>query len=193
MLFEREPLTPKGKANVLTGIFAEVAGRSASDKSAQGVVPREVLEAYGDLSSHVRFMIEAAAHTQLSKEAHKNLRKVEKLLDALPECIMQSLKASAMSNWMLLYRKLEQLHGLLEDNLPAPDADEYYAIVRKLVRMAETVATHASVQINAASMFTLLLMQAHLHKYAPTRRKATRRNTKAKKAKKQKKSSKTDK
>ena len=49
MLFEREPLTPKGKANVLTGIFAEVAGRSASDKSAQGVVPREVLEAYGDL------------------------------------------------------------------------------------------------------------------------------------------------
>ena len=111
----------------------------------------------------------------------------------MPECIMQSLKASAMSNWMLLYRKLEQLHGLLEDNLPAPDADEYYAIVRKLVRMAETVATHASVQINAASMFTLLLMQAHLHKYAPTRRKATRRNTKAKKAKKPKKSSKTDK
>lgn len=185
MLFERELLTPLGKADVLTSMFAEAANRETDEIPAPGVVPREVLEAYGDLSTHVRFMIEAAAHVQRSKEEHKSLRKIEKLLDTLPESILLSLQASASSNWMLLYRKLVQLHGLIEDNLPAPDADEYCAIVRKLVRMAETVAEHAAVEINAGSMFTLLLMQVHLHKYSPTRRKSIRKpSKKPKKAKK---------
>ncbi len=184
MLFEREPLTPQGKADVLARLFAEAAEKSASQASAAGMVPREVLEAYGDLSTHVRFMVEAAAHTPAGKEIHKHLRKIEKLLDSLPESILLTLPARSDSNWMQLYRALVQLHGLLEDCLPEMDADEYTAIVQKLVRMAEAVAEHAAVNINSASMFTLLLMQVHLHKYSPTRKKATKRPKKAAKTKK---------
>ena len=165
-------------------LFAEAAEKSDSKVSAAGMVPREVLEAYGDLSTHVRFMVEAAAHTPAGKEIHKHLRKIEKLLDSLPESILLTLPARSDSNWMQLYRALVQLHGLLEDCLPEMDADEYTAIVQKLVRMAEAVAEHAAVNINSASMFTLLLMQVHLHKYSPVRKKTA---SKAKKTAKRKK------
>lgn len=179
MLFEREPLTPQGKADVLARLFAEAAEKCEGKVPQLGVVPREVLEAYGDLSTHVRFMIEAAAHTPAGKEVHRQLKKIEKLLDALPESILMTLPATSDSNWMLLYRALVQLHGLLEDTLPEMDADEYTSIVQKLVRMAEAVADHAAVRINSASMFTLLLMQVHLHKYSPTRKKTPRKLKKA--------------
>lgn len=181
MLFEREPLTPQGKADVLARLFAEAAQKCGGAVPPAGVVPRDVLEAYGDLSAHVRFMVEAAAHTPTGKEIHKHLRKIEKLLDALPENILMTLPATSDTNWMLLYRALVQLHGLLEDALPDMDADEYTAIVQKLVRMAEAVAEHAAVRINSASMFTLLLMQVHLQKYSPTRKKVTSKPKKAKK------------
>ena len=166
---------------MLARLFATAAEKCAAPVPPAGVVPRDVLEAYGDLSTHVRFMIEAAAHTPAGKEIHKHLRKIEKLLDALPENILMTLPATSDTNWMLLYRALVQLHGLLEDALPDMDADEYTAIVQKLVRMAEAVAEHAAVRINSASMFTLLLMQVHLHKYSPTRKKSPRKPKKAKK------------
>ncbi|MBE6419818.1 MAG: hypothetical protein E7031_06755 [Akkermansiaceae bacterium] len=179
MLFERQSLTPQGKADVLARLFTDVAENSDSKAVSAGVVPRNVLEAYGDLSTHVRFMVESAAHTPAGKANHKQLRKVDKLLDQLPETILMALPARSDTNWMLLYRALVQLHGLLEDSLPEMDAEEYTAIVQKLIKMAESVAEHAAVRINAASMFTLLLMQVHLHKYSPTRKKATRKPRKA--------------
>ncbi len=180
MLFEKEPLTPQGKADVLARLFCSVATRVSASEQQHGSVPREVLEAYGDLSTHVRFMIEAAAHVKRNNETKKQLRKIEKLLDALPECIMHSLEVGPNGNWMQLYRKLVQLHGLLEDALPTPDAEEYTAILQKLIRMAETVAEHAAVHINAASMFTLLMMQVHLHKYSPSKKKSPRRRKNSK-------------
>lgn len=166
---------------MLARLFAEAAENSKGKVPPAGVVPREVLEAYGDLSTHVRFMVEAAAHTPNGKEVHKQLKKIEKLLDNLPENILMTLPATSDTNWMQLYRALVQLHGLLEDTLPEMDADEYSAIVQKLVRMAEAVAEHAAVRINSASMFTLLLMQVHLHKYSPTRKKRATKKTKRKK------------
>lgn len=184
MLFEREPLSPQGKADVLVRLFAEAAQQHADTAPRPGVVPRAVLEAYGDLSSHVRFMIEAAAHAPGGKEKHRQLRKIDKLLDALPESILLALPATSDTNWMILYRALVQLHGLLEDTLPEMDADEYTAIVQKLVHLAEAVAEHAAVRINPASMFTLLLMQVHLHKYSPSRKKTVSKPKKRKKTSK---------
>lgn len=172
MLFEREPLTAQGKETVLARLFADYA--TNAEGVAPGTVPREVLEAYGDLSMHVRFMIQAASHVKLNKETGKLIRKIEKLLDNLPENILQSLIVGPHSNWMLLYRKLVQLHVMLEDALPVPDSEEFEAIVQKLVRLAETVAKHACVKINPASMFTLLLMQVHLHKSSPKKSKSPR-------------------
>lgn len=165
---------------MLARLFAEAAEKNGGQVPSPGVVPIEVLEAYGDLSTHVRFMIEAAAHAPGGKEKHRQLRKIDKLLDTLPENILLTLPATSDTNWMRLYRVLVQLHGLMEDTLPEMDADEYTAIVQKLVRMAETVAEHAAVRINPASMFTLLLMQVHLHKYDPARKKPARKPKKRK-------------
>lgn len=186
MLFERELLTAQGKAEVLTRLFAEAATRNESPTASGGTVPREVLDAYGELASHVRFIMEAATHVAPNREIQKQIRKIEKLLDSLPESILQSLSAGPCDNWMQLYRKLVQLHVQLEESFPTPDADEYTAIVQKICNLAKTVADHAVVQINAGSMFCLLMMQVHLHRYSKparkrrTKKKATKRTAKPK-------------
>lgn len=179
MLFEKETLNAQGKAAVLAELFKEAAEKKAEVKSA-GYVPIEVLEAHGDLTAHVCFLLDAAAHTKTTKEEHKQLRKVEKLLDSLPESILYTLPAGAGDNWLHLYRKLVQLHSLLEDTFINPDEEEYTAVVQKIVQLAVAVANAARVQINPASMFTLLLMQVHLHKYAPQKRKRVSKSAKSK-------------
>lgn len=179
MLFEKETLSAQGKAAVLATLFQTVSERQAEQVSA-GHVPVEVLDAHGELTTHVRFLLEAATHRKTSKEEHKQLRKIDKLLDSLPESILYTLQAKGDDNWMHLYRKLIQLHSLLDDALPNPDVDEYTAIVQKIIHLAVTVANAAAVTINPASMFTLLLMQVHLHKYAPKKPKRTKKQAKNK-------------
>ena len=95
---------------------------------------------------------------------------------------MQSLSAGPCDNWMQLYRKLVQLHVQLEESFPTPDADEYTAIIQKISNLAKAVAEHAVVQINAGSMFCLLMMQVHLHKYSkPARKRRAKKPAKKKK------------
>lgn len=184
MLFEREPLTPKGRYTALNRLFADFARRGGA-KPEPGHVPVEVLSAHGDLDSHVRFMLEAAHNRPQNREQRRRLHQIEKVMDALPTCIMETLPAGPDENWLCLYRKLVQLHGLLEDLEPGLDAEEYAAIVQKMVQLAGAVARFASVEVNAASMFALLLIQVHLHKHSPARRrshrapKAKARSTKA--------------
>ena len=182
MLFERELLTAQGKAEVLTRLFAEAATCKGTAINNNGTVPRAVLDAYGELSAHVRFIMEAATHVAPTREFQKQIRKIEKLLDSLPESILQSLSAGPCDNWMQLYRKLVQLHVQLEESFPTPDADEYTAIIQKISNLAKAVAEHAVVQINAGSMFCLLMMQVHLHKYSkPARKRRAKKPAKKKK------------
>lgn len=174
MLFEREPLTPKGRLAALNRLFAEVARREGEAPPA-GHVPVAVLSAHGELAAHVRFMLEAASNRSQDKEQRRLMLKIERLMDSLPESIMATLPAGPDENWLGVYRKLAALHGLLEDVVPALDADEYIAIVQKIIQLAGAVARASSVNLDAASMFALLLIQVHLHKYAPARRRFPRR------------------
>ncbi len=179
MLFEREALTPEGRLQVLTSLFNRVA-RGATPPLEKGHVPQNVLEAYGDLNSHIRFILEAAGKRTAERSAHTRLRKVEKLLDELPEAIVQTLPAAPEENWLLLYRRLVALYEMLDDPDVGMDAEEFAAIVQKMVQLADAVAHESAVEVGAASMFTLLLMQIHLHRYAPRKKKSTRRRGKKK-------------
>ncbi len=179
MLFERQPLTPQGRKEVLMRLFGAAASRGGEWSAAQHV-PVAVLEAHGDLASHVRFMLDAARNNRtLSKEQQKLLHKAERILDSLPECILETLPAGPEDNWLQLYRKLVQMHGYLEDALPDLDAEEYTSIVQKMVALAETVAASAAVEVSAASMFALMLVQMHLNKYEPVKQSRPRRKKKA--------------
>ena len=178
MLFEREPLTPQGRKEVLMRLFGAAARRGGNWAAAHHV-PVEVLAAHGELASHVRFILDAARNDRsLQKEQHRLLHKAERLLDSLPDSIMQTLPAGPEDNWLQLYRTLVQMHGLLEDALPNLDADEYGSIVQKMVQLAEAVATSAAVEVSPASMFALLLVQVHLNKYEPSRVRRPRRRRK---------------
>lgn len=183
MLFEREPLTPAGRKEVLMRLFG-AAARRGDEWSAVNHVPVAVLEAHGDLAAHVRFMLEAARNNRsLSREQQRLLHKTERLLDSLPESIIQTLPAGPEDNWLQLYRKLVDMHGLLEDALPDLDEEEYTAIVQKTVQLAEAVAASAAVEVSAASMFALMLVQAHLNKHeAPKPRRCAARKTTGRKS-----------
>ena len=75
------------------------------------------------------------------------------------------------------------MHGLLEVALPDLDEEEYTAIVQKTVQLAEAVAASAAVEVSAASMFALMLVQAHLNKYeAPKPRRCAARKTTGRKS-----------
>lgn len=180
MLFEREPLTPQGRKDVLMRLFG-AAARRGGDWAVANHVPVAVLEAHGELATHVRFILDAARHNRtLSREQQRLLHKAERLLDALPDSIMKTLPAGPEDNWLQLYRMLVDMHGLLEDALPHLDAEEYTSIVQKMVQLAEAVAACAAVEVSAASMFALLLVQVHLKKYESPRPRSSTRSCKRK-------------
>ena len=170
-------------------LFARVAKRSNTVHE-PGHVPVEALEAYGDLETPLRYMLEAAAAGCKERTRLSQLRKVEKCLNSLPDALMTSLSAGPEENWLCMFRHLLQLHTLLTDAGIGTDAAEYATLLQKMVQLAEKVSRAAAVEISPASMFTLLLMQVEMQRIsAPRKRAATRkrRRAKAKRAKNSKK------
>ena len=162
-------------------LFARVARRETPTYE-PGRVPVEALEAFGNLETPLRYMLEAAFSGCKDRTRLAQLRKVEKCLNTLPDALMTSLSAGPEENWMCMFRHLLQLHTLLTDAGIGTDAAEYSTLLQKMVQLAETVSQAAAVEISPASMFTLLLMQVEMQRInAPRkRRKATRKRRKAK-------------
>lgn len=186
MLFERETVTPQGRLAAMEALFARVARRS-DIVNEPGRVPVAAVEAFGNLETPLRYMLEAAAAGCKDRTRLSQLRKVEKCLNSLPEALMTSLTAGPEENWLCMFRHLLQLHTLLTDAGIGTDAAEYATLLQKMVQLAETVSQAAAVEISPASMFTLLLMQVEMQRINPPRHKRTaarkRRRAKARKAK----------
>ncbi len=162
MLFEREQLTPEGRLQTLERLFEQLA-RRPGEAPKQGYVPVDILEAYGDFNAHIRFLLEAAASQGGDTARVRHLRRIERELDALPESIMATLPAGPEENWLNFFRKLIQLHRMLDDAQLDWDKEEYRSLILKMVQLAQRVSQASAVDVNAASMFTLLLIQVHLH------------------------------
>lgn len=166
-------------------LFARVARRKDAIHE-PGRVPVEAIEAYGDLETPLRYMLEAAAAATKDRTRLAQLRKVEKCLNTLPDALMTSLSAGPAENWMCMFRHLLQLHTLLTDAGIGTETDEYASLLQKMVQLAEKVSQVATVEISPASMFTLMLMQVEMQRIkAPRRRRKParkRRKAKAKKA-----------
>lgn len=174
MLFELEPLTPQEEAAMLGRFFAEAAMRNRVAPE-PGHVPVEVLEAYGDLNTHLRYMLEASAGHRRDRESKRRLRRVEVMLDALPGDIMATLPATTSENWTLAYRKLIRLHRMLCELNLGLDAEEHHIILHKMATLAERISLASAVEVSATSMFALLLIQEHLNHAQPVRKKSPRR------------------
>lgn len=174
MLFEQESITPGKRAAALNSLFCAKAARPRLTSCAEHV-PVEVLEAHGELESHLRYMLEAACKSRPDKASQRQLRLVEKLLYSLPESIMQTLPATPETDWMRCYRDLIKLHELIDDAGLCIEAAEYATIIEKMVRLAEAVSENSAVQVSSASIFTLCLMQAHLRRYRPGKRRPSRK------------------
>lgn len=183
MLFERRPLTPRGRMQTLEAIFEQVA-RRPGDGPAPGSVPLRALEAYGDFETHLRYVLEAAA-AHATKERRTTIRRVERALDSLPEALLTSLPSGPDHNWMCFYRSLIRFHSMLADAEIGLEEEDYTNIILKMVQLAGAVSESSAVTINAESMFALLLLQVELHHQNPRRRKRSARRASAKKRKKQ--------
>ena len=173
MLFEEDQITPAKKARALSKLFHSRASR-AQEPSPADHVPVEVLAAHGELESHLRYMLDATLDKRPPHAVKLNLRRIEKLLDSLPESILQTLPASPAQDWMRCYRDLAKLHDLLDDAGLCVSVDDYATVIAKMTRLAEAVSEASAVRVTAASMFALWLMQAHLRRYAPRRRRKSR-------------------
>lgn len=176
MLFERTPLTPQGRIQALESIFEQVARRSGGGP-AVGHVPLRALEAYGDFETHLRYVLDAAMHHATTKERKTVIRRVERALNTLPEALLTSLPSGPENNWLCFYRSLVQFHLLLSEAEIGVEEDDYNTIVNKMIQLAEAVSESSCVQINASSMFALLLLQVELHRQSPKRRQRTRRKS----------------
>ncbi len=174
MLFEREQLTPEGRLQALESIFAQHA-RRPGDAPKPGFVPVDILEAYGDFNAHIRFLLEAASNHERDSARVRQLHRLTRELDALPESIMATLPAGPQDNWLNFYRKLLHLHSMLEDAQLNLDEEEYRTLILKMVQMAQRVSEASAVNVNAASMFSLLLIQAHLHHRDEAKRRKPRK------------------
>ncbi len=162
MLFHREQLSAQGRLHALETLFGQLAKRPG-EAPAHGHVPVDILEAYGEFNAHIRFLLEAAASQSREPARVRQLHRIERELDTLPEGIMDTLPAGPGENWLVFYRRLIRLHRMLEEAELGLDEEEYRSLILKMVQMAECVSRASAVDINAASMFTLLLIQVHLH------------------------------
>ncbi len=179
MLFEREQLSPQGRLQVLEDLFRKSASRPGA-VCEKGHVPLDILDAYGDFNVHTRFILEAAASRRGDLSRQRQLRKVERELDALPASILETLPAGPGDNWLGFYRRLIHLHGMLEDLQLELDAEEYRSLIQKMVLLAQSVSRASAVKVDAASMFTLLLIQVQLHRRDEVRRRKPRRKKRRK-------------
>ncbi len=177
--FQREQVTPQGRLQALESLFAELARREGV-APVHGHVPVDILEAYGEFNSRLRFLLEAEDNRNSDPARHRQLKRIERELDALPESIMESLTASPQENWLGFYRRLVHLHNMLEDAQPELDAEEYATIIQKMVQLASRVSQASCVEINAASMFSLLLIQVELHHQEESQRKPRKKKRKRK-------------
>ncbi|HIX88133.1 MAG TPA: hypothetical protein H9976_03350 [Candidatus Akkermansia intestinavium] len=183
MLFDRSPLTPEQQTEVLMRHFGRVSGADAGPHEGS-CVPLSVLEAYGEFNRHLRYLIAAAIAEHRSKRLPvRPLRRLERELDALPRAIMLTLSAGHEQDWMSAYRLLLRLHSLTIRNALRLDAEEYETIIGKMVQLAARIADAAAVRINAASMFSLLLIQTLLHERQQRRHKAVSRGRRRSKLK----------
>lgn len=182
MLFEQEKLTPGKRARALNRLFLSYAQREQSPCASGDHVPVDVLTTHGELERHLRYMLDAAFLTRPAA-VRPRLRRIEKLLDTLPASIMKTLPATPEQDWMCCYRELVKLHDLLDEAGLCESGEEYATITGKMVQLAEAVSAGAAVSVNAGSMFILWLMQTHLQRYSPRKRRAIRRKKRASKRK----------
>lgn len=190
MLFEHQVLTPQGRLEAMERLFEQCARREG-ELLDHGHVPVEVLEAFGAFETPVRHALEAAvAHTKDRSHAAQ-LRKIERTLNALPDALMGTLCAEPGENWLGFYRRLIELHNLITDTAQELDSEEYEFMLQRMVQLAECVSRHSRVRLEAASAFTLLLMQVELQRQKPKKPKKKARRKKAKRKPAAKRSSKT--
>ncbi len=174
LLFEQQNLTPGERADTLRRLLSNVAFQPQPQHSPQ-YVPQDVLDAYGELESRLKHLLNAATLARPDHSQAALLRKVDKKLAALPEHIMQALSASTDQDWMIGYRSMIELHELLEDAHMVNDAQEYATLIQIMSRLALALSQSAAVRVNAASMFVLWLMQMHLQRYSPRRKRRSQR------------------
>lgn len=189
MLFDHQVLTPLGRLEAMARLFEQHARREGEVLD-HGHVPVEVLEAFGAFETPVRHALEAAVATTKDRSHAAQLRKIERTLNALPDALMGTLCAEPGDNWLAFYRRLIELHNLITETASELDSEEYEHMLQRMVLLADTVSRHSRVRVEAASAFTLLLMQVELQRQHPKkpkrkpRRKKTKRKTAAKSVKK---------
>lgn len=175
MLFERTALTPQGRLQTLVSHFEKTALREDITPE-EGHVPLDTLEAYGDFATHVRYLMESAAPE--TTEQKRLLGKTERLLTALPQQVMTALTTGPAGNWTGFYRQLANLHSWITEAGIPMEEEEYATFLQKMVLLAERVSQASAVRVDAASMFTLMLLQLELEHQRPTKRRRSPRRKK---------------
>ncbi|MGN0868271.1 MAG: hypothetical protein ACI4O9_01935 [Akkermansia sp.] len=175
MLFESASLSPQGRLEAIERLFEELARRKGGVPPEPGHVPVAVLEAYGAWETPLRHRLEAAFTSATDRRLRCRLRALERSLNALPSELMAALAAEPADNWPAFYRALMRLHAQVSNTLPDIDPEEYAAELRRTVELAAAVSEHSLVCINAAGLFTLLLMQVELERQHPSRPPKRRR------------------
>ncbi len=176
LLFEPQCLTPGERALALQRLFSRVASQTQSQHSPQ-YVPQDVLAAHEELKSRMQHLLNAAALTHPDRAKLALLRKIDKRLTALPTHILDALSANVEQDWMVCYRSMVELHELLEDAHLVDDAQEYTTLAETMARLALALSRSAAVRVDAASMFVLWLMQVHLQRYSPRKKRRSARKS----------------
>lgn len=176
LLFESQRLTPGERALALQRLFSRVASQVQAPHSPQ-YVPQDVLAAHEELESRVRHLLNAAALAHPDRAKLALLRKIDKRLTALPTRILNALSANAEQDWMVCYRSMVELHELLEDAHLVDDEQEYTTLAEIMARLALALSRSAAVRVDAASMFVLWLMQVHLQRNSPRKKRRSARKS----------------
>ncbi len=161
MLFEQVKLTAEKCHAIIHRVFIKAAAKPDAEPSSS--VPIPVLEAHGALDHRVRYLCEARAQQyKFNRERVRAIRLVEKSLDQLPNLIIEGLQKGPDENWLQVYKKLIQLHeGILKARL-CDEVEEYEALLQQVILLADEISKASLIEVNASSMFALLLMQVHI-------------------------------
>ncbi len=125
-------------------------------------VPAKLIALHGELDHRLRYAYNSVSPSATAEQL-KVIRELKRQLDLLPSATIEALQNTSYQGWMQFFKILIKVHQLCVEAKLFHDSEEYERTLRLLTQLAKELVCASPVQINAASLFSLMLLENHMH------------------------------
>lgn len=181
MMFESTEPTPELYKELLLRSLklnsAQPVSEEPSDEDAQSkhvAIPASLIAIHGELDHRLRYAYNAATPSA-NAEQLKAIRELKRELDLLPAATIEAIRSTDYEGWLSFYKGLIRVHQLCINAKLFLDLEEYESTLRLLTQLAQELVDASCARFNAASIFSLMLLESHMAASTKKKRRVTYR------------------